>query len=140
MARITTEDCVVHIPNRFDLVMLAAQRAREIGQGSPLTVERDNDKNPVIALREIAGESVTPARLEEGLIGRYQKVVLSDDLEDDGLDLLAETDDFSMPASAPGEPVRLSDEDLDPADEADEAEELAEDMLSIIEDEESSDD
>ncbi len=60
MARVTVEDCVVKIPNRFDLVLLSAQRARAVSAGAPLTIERDNDKNPVIALREIAEETVQP--------------------------------------------------------------------------------
>ncbi len=59
MARVTVEDCVLKVPNRFDLVMVAAQRSRDILAGAPLTLERDNDKNPVIALREIAEESVS---------------------------------------------------------------------------------
>ena len=70
MARVTVEDCIERIPNRFDLVMVAGQRAREISAGeAPITVERDNDKNPVIALREIADETVEIASLQESLIG-----------------------------------------------------------------------
>ena len=74
MARVTVEDCVDKIPNRFDLVMLAAQRAREIAAGAPLAVERDNDKNPVVALREIADSVVDPEELKEGLISTLQRV------------------------------------------------------------------
>ena len=66
MARVTTEDCVDKVPNRFDLVMLAAHRAREISSGSPLTVDRDNDKNPVVALREIAEETQSAAENSDG--------------------------------------------------------------------------
>ncbi|TAH33144.1 MAG: DNA-directed RNA polymerase subunit omega [Alphaproteobacteria bacterium] len=73
MARVTVEDCVEIIPNRYELVMVAAQRARDISAGAVLTIERDNDKNPVIALREIAQESVTPADLNESLIKGFQK-------------------------------------------------------------------
>ena len=65
MARVTVEDCVVKVPNRFDLVLLAAQRAREIASGAPLTVERDDDKNPVIALREVAEETIALDSLRE---------------------------------------------------------------------------
>ena len=68
MARVTTEDCVDKVPNRFDLVMLAAHRAREISAGAPLTVDRDNDKNPVVALREIADETQSADELTERLI------------------------------------------------------------------------
>ena len=65
MARVTVEDCVDKVPNRFELVMLAAHRARSLASGSPLTVERDNDKNPVVALREIAEETLTADQLRE---------------------------------------------------------------------------
>ena len=74
MARVTTEDCVVKIPNRFELVMIAAQRAREILSGAPLTIDRDNDKNPVVALREIADETVELENLQERLVKGHQKV------------------------------------------------------------------
>lgn len=89
MARVTVEDCVVKIPNRFDLVMVAAQRARDIAAGAPLTVDRDNDKNPVVALREIAEESVGIVNLEDSLIKGLQKHVESDEPEEDEMDLLA---------------------------------------------------
>jgi DNA-directed RNA polymerase omega subunit len=72
MARVTVEDCVERIPNRFDLVALAAQRARQISAGSALTVDRDNDKNPVVSLREIAAETVPLDDLEEDLIRSLQ--------------------------------------------------------------------
>ncbi len=83
MARVTVEDCIEKVTNRFDLVMYAAQRAREISAGAPMTVERDNDKNPVIALREIAGENVTPDTLEQSLVQGLQKRVDFDEFEDD---------------------------------------------------------
>lgn len=83
MARVTVEDCVLKIPNRFDLVMLAAQRARDISSGTPLTVERDNDKNPVVSLREIAGESIDIENLAESLIQGMQKYVEVDEPEED---------------------------------------------------------
>ncbi len=79
MARVTVEDCVDKIPNRFDLVLLAAQRAREISGGAELTIERDRDKNPVVALREIADETVVPASLKETLVGSLQRVLPEDD-------------------------------------------------------------
>jgi len=75
MARVTVEDCVLKVPNRFELVMVAAQRSREILSGAPLTVEPDNDKNPVISLREIAEETVQLADLQESLIESQQRHV-----------------------------------------------------------------
>ena len=81
MARVTVEDCVDKVPNRFDLVMLAAHRAREIATGSPLSVDRDNDKNPVVALREIADETLSPDDLKEDLIHSLQKYVEVDEPE-----------------------------------------------------------
>ncbi|WP_445681974.1 DNA-directed RNA polymerase subunit omega [Radicibacter daui] len=81
MARVTVEDCVEKVPNRFDLVMMAAQRAREINAGSHLTVERDNDKNPVIALREIADETVSLENLRGSLMRGQHKHIFADDDE-----------------------------------------------------------
>ena len=89
MARVTVEDCVLKIPNRFELVMTAAQRARDIAAGASLTVVRDNDKNPVVALREIADESVDFAELEETLIKGLQRYVESDEPEEDEMDVQA---------------------------------------------------
>ena len=79
MARVTVEDCVDKVPNRFDLVLLAAQRAREISGGAELTIERDRDKNPVVALREIADETVRPPQLRESLVASLQRVLPDDD-------------------------------------------------------------
>ncbi|MBL6931856.1 MAG: DNA-directed RNA polymerase subunit omega [Rhodospirillales bacterium] len=89
MARVTVEDCVLKIPNRFELVMLAAQRARNISAGAGLTVDRDNDKNPVIALREIAEETIELDDLEETLVKGLQRHVEMDELEEDDLDILS---------------------------------------------------
>ena len=88
MARVTTEDCVDKVPNRFDLVMLAAHRAREISSGSPVTVDRDNDKNPVVALREIAEETQGADDLRERLIESNQSQIEVDEPEDDSMALL----------------------------------------------------
>ncbi len=82
MARITIEDCVDKIPDRFELVMLAAQRARKISAGAALTLDRDNDKNPVVSLREIAEETVEIADLKEELVKTHQRVIEMDDDED----------------------------------------------------------
>jgi len=83
MARVTVEDCVDKVPNRFDLVLLAAQRAREISGGAELTIDRDRDKNPVVALREIADETVRPPALKESMIAALQRVQPEDDDEVD---------------------------------------------------------
>ena len=95
MARVTVEDCVVKVPNRFDLVMRAAQRARSISAGAELTVERDNDKNPVVALREIAEESVDVEALASSLIKDQQKHVEMDEPEEDEMDLIAMQQEMS---------------------------------------------
>jgi DNA-directed RNA polymerase subunit omega len=81
MARVTVEDCVDKVPNRFELVLLAAHRARSIASGSHITVDPDNDKNPVIALREIADKTIPPDDLREGLIHSIQKNVEVDEPE-----------------------------------------------------------
>ena len=88
MARVTVEDCVDKVPNRFELVMLAAHRAREISAGAPLTLERDNDKNPVVALREIAEETQSADELRERLIEENQQQIEVDEPEDDSMSLL----------------------------------------------------
>lgn len=89
MARITVEDCIGRVPSRFELVMLAAQRARDISAGSALTVDRDNDKNPVVALREIAEQTVKPDELRESLITSLQRVLPGDDDTPDAVGNLA---------------------------------------------------
>lgn len=88
MARVTVEDCVDKVPNRFDLVMLAAHRAREISSGSELTVPRDNDKNPVVALREIADETLSAVNLHEAAVQSYQTQIEVDEPEEDEMALL----------------------------------------------------
>jgi DNA-directed RNA polymerase subunit omega len=86
MARVTVEDCVLKVPNRFELVMLAAQRARDISAGAQITVERDRDKNPVVALREIADETIDLEMLRDGLVKSLQKHVEVDEPEEDAID------------------------------------------------------
>ena len=88
MARVTVEDCVDKVPNRFELVAIAAHRAREIAAGSPLTVDRDNDKNPVVALREIAEETQSADHLRERMIESLQTQIEVDMPEDDDMALL----------------------------------------------------
>ena len=87
MARVTVEDCVDKVPNRFELVMLAAHRAREIASGSALTIDRDNDKNPVVALREIADETQSAEELRERLIESNQTQIEVDEPEEDAMAL-----------------------------------------------------
>jgi DNA-directed RNA polymerase subunit omega len=82
MARVTVEDCVIKVPNRFELVLLAAQRAREITSGGPLTLDRDDDKNPVVALREIAEETVGLLQLRDAVVRGLQKHVEIDEPEE----------------------------------------------------------
>jgi DNA-directed RNA polymerase subunit omega len=89
MARVTVEDCVEKIPNRFELVMMAAQRARDIASGSQLTIDRDNDKNPVVALREIADETVVLENLKNSLIKGHQRVAEQDEPEEEIVELMA---------------------------------------------------
>ena len=88
MARVTVEDCVDKVPNRFDLVMLASHRAREIATGSPLSIDRDNDKNPVVALREIAEETQQVDDLRERMIESSQTQIEVDEPEEDAMALL----------------------------------------------------
>ena len=88
MARVTVEDCVDKVPNRFDLVLLTAHRARAISSGAPLTVDRDNDKNPVVALREIAEEALPPERLHDLLVHSLQAHVEVDEPEEDDLSII----------------------------------------------------
>ncbi|HEU0222390.1 MAG TPA: DNA-directed RNA polymerase subunit omega [Paracoccaceae bacterium] len=85
MARVTVEDCVDKIPNRFELVMLAAHRARAIAAGAPITVDRDNDKNPVVALREIADETIAVHDLRESAIAAHQRHIEVDEPEEDDM-------------------------------------------------------
>jgi DNA-directed RNA polymerase subunit omega len=89
MARVTVEDCVLKIPNRFELVMMAAQRARDVATGATLSIDRDNDKNPVVALREIADETIGLDELRNALIKGHQKVVEPDEPEEDIVELMA---------------------------------------------------
>jgi DNA-directed RNA polymerase subunit omega len=92
MARVTVEDCVEKVPNRFNLVLLAAHRARAVSAGAPLMVDRDNDRNPVVALREIADDVVDSEALREGLIVSLQRVDEHSDAEEEAetLALLAD--------------------------------------------------
>lgn len=116
MARVTVEDCIDKLPNRFELVLLSAHRARMIAQGAPLTVDRDKDKNPVVALREIADEAIDKDDLQENYIHSMQKQVEVDEPEASEAPLMITSGD--TPAAAPkqdedvAETDRMTEEDL----------------------------
>jgi DNA-directed RNA polymerase subunit omega len=153
MARVTVEDCVVRVPNRFELVLLAAQRAREITSGAPLSIDRDDDKNPVVALREIADETVAVDHLKTSLVRGMQKHVEIDEPEETH-ELELDTSLFGVAAPAgtlireeletdvDAEDVQAADEDNEALPEEtaadlgqlDEEDELAEDLLEVEED------
>ena len=117
MARVTVEDCIDKVDNRFELVLLASHRARQISQGAQITVDRDNDKNPVVALREIADEMLAPDDLKEDLIHSLQKHVEVDEPEADGQDLIDQADATTNAPDAEREDDniafdRMNEEDL----------------------------
>jgi DNA-directed RNA polymerase subunit omega len=151
MARVTVEDCVVKVPNRFELVLLAAQRAREITSGAPLSLDRDDDKNPVVALREIAEETIALEHLKGSVVRGMQKHVEIDEPEETH-ELELDTTLFGMApptgSLSEEEETDVEEEDVEDDEEGevlgeeavvaeeglDEAEELAEDMLEVEED------
>ncbi|MBO3759618.1 DNA-directed RNA polymerase subunit omega [Ciceribacter sp. L1K23] len=115
MARVTVEDCIDKVDNRFELVLLASHRARQISQGAQITVDRDNDKNPVVALREIADETLSPGDLKEDLIHSLQKHVEVDEPEQEASAALASTlatkeDDEDLPETLTFD--QMSEEEL----------------------------
>ena len=115
MARVTVEDCIDKVPNRFELVLLSAHRARMISQGAPLTVERDNDKNPVVALREIADQTIDRGDLVEDYVHSMQKHVEVDEPEASEVPLLSAEDMPLVAAAAEDtgdEYDRMTEEDL----------------------------
>ena len=111
MARVTVEDCIEKVENRFDLVLLSAHRARMISSGQPITVDRDNDKNPVVALREIADGTLTPADLEEDFIHSLQKHVEVDEPEAEVVPALV-TPEAAAAATGDVQFDRMTEEDL----------------------------
>ena len=128
MARVTVEDCVTKVRNRFELVMYAAQRARSISGGSELTVERDNDKNPVVALREIAEETIDTMELEENLVRGLQKYAEVDEPIEDEVDFPALRQELIGDGDAdgvePDAPQATADPELEkPAEETSSKEE-----------------
>jgi len=108
MARVTVEDCVLKVPNRFELVMMAAQRARSVASGAPLSIDRDNDKNPVVALREIAEETISLETLRNELIRGHQKLAEPDEPEEEIVELMAGEAAWSRPVDG-------AEEDMDDA-------------------------
>ena len=117
MARVTVEDCIDKVDNRFELVLLAGHRARQISQGAPITIDRDNDKNPVVALREIADETLSPGDLKEDLIHSLQKHVEVDEPEADGQEITDQSDATAASADTDREDDniafdRMTEEDL----------------------------
>jgi DNA-directed RNA polymerase subunit omega len=127
MARVTVEDCVVRVPNRFELVLLAGQRAREITSGAPLTVDRDDDKNPVVALREIADSTVELDHLKDSLVRGMQKHVEMDEPE--------ETPDLEQRLFGIADPTGpvIGENEID---EESVEEELEEDLLAVEDEDE----
>jgi DNA-directed RNA polymerase subunit omega len=125
MARVTVEDCEKKIPNRFDLVIAAAQRSREISNGVPLEIERDNDKNPVVALREIAEDKLKSSKLEEDLIESLQTQIDVDEPDEDYIPL-SPKDDNSLDSNA-------GDAESD-IEEVDQKQMTEEELLKAIED------
>ena len=141
MARVTVEDCILKIPNRFQLVMVAAQRSRELSIGAELTVDRDNDKNPVVALREIADETVDTEEIEGSLVRGLQKYVDIDEPAEEGDGFLVEDDAFgdfaqmgfrradaitpvtSAPEDGEGGPAMVAFQDISEAEARSESEE-----------------
>jgi len=125
MARVTVEDCILKVPNRFELVLVASQRAREIGSGAPLTVDRDNDKNPVVSLREIADTDISLDTLRDSLIKNHQKVIEVEEEEEDIIDVMEGESEWaavanqSAEAEAEGAGMHEAGEDKEDAVEAD---------------------
>jgi len=113
MARVTVEDCVVKVQNRFDLVLYSGQRSRQISSGAELLLDRDRDKNPVVALREIAEDKLKPAELKEDIVHGLQKHVEVDEPEEDDPDLMMEAKDGEAPAKAADEAKDVQEANLE---------------------------
>ncbi len=133
MARVTVEDCVEKIPNRFELVAIAAKRARHISAGAALTIERDNDKNPVISLREVADETVDIKELKEDLIKSLQRHVEQDEPEDDLFDDLAIRQEMGAGSASDNEIEALA-KTVSIGDGASESDSAGEVMFEDVED------
>jgi len=125
MARVTVEDCVLLVPNRFDLVLMSAHRAREIASGAALQVDRDRDKNPVVALREIADQKLDLPALKDVLIKGYQRRIESDSNEEELKELMAEEQKWATAAAAMAEGMQMAQDDADSEEELAADEDLA---------------
>jgi DNA-directed RNA polymerase subunit omega len=149
MARVTVEDCVLKVPNRFELVLVASQRAREIGSGAPLIVDRDNDKNPVVSLREIADTDLSLDGRRDALVKNHQKVIELEEEEEDIIDVMEGESEWAqvanqsaegeLEASGLSEAADADDSDADDADDMDvdasadtDADDLSDDDLAAV--------
>ncbi len=139
MARVTVEDCVLKVPNRFELILAASQRAREIGSGAEIMVDRDNDKNPVIALREIADTDISIENLTESLIKNHQKVIEIEEDEEEVIDIMDGENEWAAVAAEAAEADvaggAMQEEDFSEVSEdaAEEEQVVAEDGASVDE-------
>ena len=134
MARVTVEDCILKVPNRFELVMVAAQRARRIGTGAALTVDRDNDKNPVVSLREIADETIVVEDLKEDLVKSHQRVFAAEDDKDDVIEEMQGEEEWNTLVSQAN--ASEKDDDFDGDDDDDGADDASIDDLAGFEEKE----
>ena len=129
MARVTVEDCILKVPNRFELILAASQRAREIGSGAAIMVERDNDKNPVVSLREIADTDISISALTESLIKNHQKVIEVEEDEEEILDVMEGENEWAAVATEAAEAdaaeAGMQEEDFSADEEGGAAEENA---------------
>jgi len=131
MARVTVEDCIDKITNRFELVMVASQRARKIGSGASLTLDRDNDKNPVVSLREIAAETVDLDELKEELIRNHQRMVVFEE-EEETIDFMDGEKEWGQMAENSADTGSLySNENVDEDDKTEESPSL-EDLAGSV--------
>ncbi len=133
MARVTVEDCILKVSNRFELVMVSAQRARRIGTGAALTVDRDNDKNPVVSLREIADETVSVADLKEDLIKSHQRVFAVEDDKDDVIEEMQGEEEWNTLVSQANNTGADAEDIDDDAEDEEEEEASIEDMAGFDE-------
>lgn len=135
MARVTVEDCILKVPNRFELVMVAAQRARRIGTGAALTIDRDNDKNPVVSLREIADETIIVEDLKEDLVKSHQRVFAAEDDKDDVIEEMQGEEEWNTLVSQANASEK-DDDDFEGDDEDDAADDASIDDLAGFEEKE----
>lgn len=140
MARVTVEDCIDKIPNRFELVMSAAQRVRDINAGAPITVDRDHDKNPVVALREIAEMTVNVEDLKEGLVKRNQRLFMTAEETEEQIDVIEGEEAWASMAREALESDSATSFEADAEDDFDAEDEAAGDADTLDADESLADD